>query len=159
MVFFFAAFCEFNGKHYDQNQIWYQACDFKCTCEEPATNNYRCVSRSVAPSSVHASMQNAACHDRMSRFGGSGSFGCVVVPVVTLRKLIAAEKTPWCWTPTQPSYNPLWLPRSGELRTQKLKSHFVRTQSLNVLPLKLRVGQYIAIHAALTGFDFFLAYV
>ena len=29
------------------------------------------------------------------------------------------------------------LPRSGELRTQKLKSHLVRTQSLNVLPLKL----------------------
>ena len=27
-------------------------------------------------------------------------------------------------------------PRSGELRTQKLKSHLVRTQSLNVLPLK-----------------------
>ena len=26
-------------------------------------------------------------------------------------------------------------PRSGELRTQKLKSHLVRTQSLNVLPL------------------------
>ena len=26
-------------------------------------------------------------------------------------------------------------PRSGELRTPKLKSHLVRTQSLNVLPL------------------------
>ena len=34
-------------------------------------------------------------------------------------------------------------PRSGELRTQKLKSHLVRTQSLNVLPLKPGVGQYI----------------
>ena len=32
-------------------------------------------------------------------------------------------------------------PRSGELRTQKLKSHLVRTQSLNVLPLKPGVGQ------------------
>ena len=48
--------------------------------------------------------------------------------------------------------------RSGELRTQKLKSHLVRTQSLNVLPLKPGVGQYIAIHATLTARDFFLAY-
>ena len=48
--------------------------------------------------------------------------------------------------------------RSGELRTQKLKSHLMRTQSLNVLPLKPGVGQYIAIHATLTARDFFLAY-
>ena len=48
--------------------------------------------------------------------------------------------------------------RSGELRTQKLKSHLVRTQSLNVLPFKPGVGQYIAIHATLTARDFFLAY-
>ena len=50
------------------------------------------------------------------------------------------------------------VPRSGELRTQKLKSHLVRTQSLNVLPLKPGVGQYIAIHATLTARDFFRAY-
>ena len=49
------------------------------------------------------------------------------------------------------------MPRSEELRTQKLKSHLVRIQSLNVLPLKPGVGQYIAIHAALTARDFFLA--
>ena len=49
-------------------------------------------------------------------------------------------------------------PRSGELRTQRLKSHLVRTQSLNVLPLKPGVTQYIAIHATLTARDFFLAY-
>ena len=49
-------------------------------------------------------------------------------------------------------------PRSGELRTQKLKSHLARTQSLNVLPLKPGVGQYIAIHATLTAREFFLAY-
>ena len=49
-------------------------------------------------------------------------------------------------------------PRSGELRTQKLKSHLVRTQSLNVLPLKPGVCQYIAIHARLTARDFSLAY-
>ena len=48
--------------------------------------------------------------------------------------------------------------RSGEMRTQKLKSHLVRTQSLNVLPLKPGVGQYMAIHATLTARDFFLAY-
>ena len=48
--------------------------------------------------------------------------------------------------------------RSGELQTQKLKSHLVRTQSLNVLPLKPGVGQCIAIHATLTARNFFLAY-
>ena len=51
-----------------------------------------------------------------------------------------------------------FCPRSGELRTQKLKSHLVRTQSLNVLALKPGVGQYIAIHATLTARDFVLAY-
>ena len=50
------------------------------------------------------------------------------------------------------------LPCSWELRTQKLNSHLVRTQGLNVLPLKPEVGQYIAIHATLTARDFFLAY-
>ena len=51
-----------------------------------------------------------------------------------------------------------FIPRSGELRMQKLKSHLVRTKSLNVLPLKPGVCQYIAIHATLTARDFFLAY-
>ena len=32
------------------------------------------------------------------------------------------------------------LPRSGELRMQKLKSHLVRTRSLKVPPLKPGVG-------------------
>ena len=50
------------------------------------------------------------------------------------------------------------LPRSGELRTQKLKYQLVRTQSLNVLPLKPGVGQYIPIHATLTARNFFLVY-
>ena len=45
----------------------------------------------------------------------------------------------------------------GELRTQKLKFHLVRTQSLKVFPLKPGVGQYIAILATLTARDFFLA--
>ena len=49
-------------------------------------------------------------------------------------------------------------PCNGELRTQKLKSHLMRTQSLNVLPLKPRIGQYIAIHATLTARNFFIAY-
>ena len=49
------------------------------------------------------------------------------------------------------------IPRSGELRTQKLKSHLVRTQSLNVLPLKPGVGHYIAIQATLTAGNFLLA--
>ena len=50
------------------------------------------------------------------------------------------------------------IPRSEELRTQTLKSDQVRTQSLNVLPTKPEVGQYIAIHATLTAKDFFLVY-
>ena len=41
---------------------------------------------------------------------------------------------------------------------QKLQSHLVRTQGLNVLLLKLGLGQYIATHATLTARDFFLAY-
>ena len=47
--------------------------------------------------------------------------------------------------------------RSGELRTQKLKSPLMRTQSLKVLSLKPGVGQYIAKHATLTARDVFLA--
>ena len=52
----------------------------------------------------------------------------------------------------------LLSPCSGVLRTQKLMSHLVRTQSLNVVPLKPGVGQYITIHVTLTARDFFLAY-
>ena len=51
-----------------------------------------------------------------------------------------------------PAEAPQW-----ELRTQKLKSHLTRTQSLNVLPFKPGVGLYIAIHATRTPRDFFLA--
>ena len=46
------------------------------------------------------------------------------------------------WCPSEmltPTYSVLLVPReplSGELRTQKLKSHLMRIQSLNVLPLK-----------------------
>ena len=50
------------------------------------------------------------------------------------------------------------VPRGGELRMRKLKSHLLRTQSLNVLPLKPGVGQYIAIHATRIARDFFLVY-
>ena len=53
-------------------------------------------------------------------------------------------------------FEPLDSP-SGQLLTQKLKSHLVRTQNLNVLPLKPGVGQYIAIHATHTARDFFLS--
>ena len=49
-------------------------------------------------------------------------------------------------------------PRSWELRTQKLKSHLVRTRSLNVLPVKPGVGQYLAIHDTLTARHFFRVY-
>ena len=56
------------------------------------------------------------------------------------------------------SSSPPPQPRSGELRTQKLNSHLVRTQNLNIIPLKSGVGQFIAIHATLTARDFSLAY-
>ena len=49
------------------------------------------------------------------------------------------------------------ISRNGELRTRKLKTHLLRTQSLKVFPLKPGVGPYIAIHATLTARDFFLA--
>ena len=52
---------------------------------------------------------------------------------------------------------PRLFSRSGELRTQKLKSHLMRTQSLKVLPLKPGVGKYIAMLATLTARDFFFA--
>ncbi|GFR69726.1 collagen alpha-6(VI) chain [Elysia marginata] len=39
------ALCEYKGKTYDRDQVWYDGCDYKCTCEEPATNKYRCDSR------------------------------------------------------------------------------------------------------------------
>ena len=56
--------------------------------------------------------------------------------------------------------SPLLSPhtRSGELQTQKLKTHLLRPQSFNVLHLKPKVGQCIAIHATLSAKDFFLAY-
>ena len=47
-------------------------------------------------------------------------------------------------------------PPPNELRMQKFKSHLMKTQSLNVLPLKPGEGQYIAINATLTARDFFL---
>ena len=53
--------------------------------------------------------------------------------------------------------SPHFIPRSGELRTQKLKFHLLRTQSLKSLRLKPGVGEYIAIHAKLTARDVFLA--
>ena len=48
--------------------------------------------------------------------------------------------------------------RFGELRTQKLNSHLLRTQRLKVLPSNPGAGQYMAVHATLTARDFFLVY-
>ena len=50
--------------------------------------------------------------------------------------------------------NLLLLLRSGELRTQKLKSHLLRTQSLKVFLFKPGVGQYVALHATLSARNF-----
>ena len=72
-----------------------------------------------------------------------------------------------CWTFLAVQHRlPFWVSHlhvfqcpQWELRTQKLKSHLVRTQNINVLPLKPGVGQYIAMHAMLTAGDFFLSYL
>ena len=53
---------------------------------------------------------------------------------------------------------PCFTPAVWSCGRRNEKSHLVGTQSLNFLPLKPWVGQYIAIHAALTAMDFFLAY-
>ena len=50
------------------------------------------------------------------------------------------------------------VPAVGSCGRRNYKPHLVRTQSLNVLPLKPGVGQYIAILATLTARDLFLAY-
>ena len=78
--------------------------------------------------------------------------------VVINEKLSTTTTTATATTTTTTTTTISFTPRSGELRAQKLKSHLVRTQSLNVLPLKPGVGQYVAIHATLTVRDFFLAY-
>ena len=64
----------------------------------------------------------------------------------------------WDLVNSRSVHSPPPLPHSRELRTQKLKSHLVRTRSLNVLHLKPGVGPYIAIHATLTARDLFLTY-
>ena len=54
-----------------------------------------------------------------------------------------ASRLKWCRPP-------LIKPRCWELRTQNLKPHLVRTQSLNGLSVKPGLDRYIAIHAKLT---------
>ena len=79
------------------------------------------------------------------------------IDLYTVDDTAVSDTPPWSQPEPQICLS-LTETRSGELWTQKLKSHLVRTQSLNVLPLKPGVGQYIAIHATLTAWDFFLAY-
>ena len=51
-----------------------------------------------------------------------------------------------CMNGTVPKYlQELQEPRGGELRTQKLKSPLLRTQSSKVLPLKPGVDQYLSL--------------
>ena len=47
----------------------------------------------------------------------------------------------------------LFMTRSGVLRTQKLKTHLLRTHSSKFIPLKPGLGQIIAIHASPTAND------
>ena len=86
----------------------------------------------------------------------------MLVRVYSSQKIKQLKKSKECKrcnvSATEPILDHACLPHSGVLRTQKLKSHQVRTQSLNVLPLNPGVGQYIAMHATLTARDFCLAY-
>ena len=52
----------------------------------------------------------------------------------------------------------VFVPRSGVLRTQKLKTRLLRTQSSKLLPFKPGTGPYITMHARPTARDFFRAY-
>ena len=58
------------------------------------------------------------------------------------------------WSPLQYTVR---RPRSGELRTQKWKTHLLRTPSLMGLPLEPWVAQCRAIYATLIAKNFFLA--
>ena len=81
------------------------------------------------------------------------------IPILDAKRNRPTEESRLYFTSTDPFSLSLSLsPRSGELRTQKLKSHLMGTQSLNVLLLKAGVSQYIAIHTTLTARAFFLAY-
>ena len=57
--------------------------------------------------------------------------------------------------PPLPVSPPLSFPRSGELRTQKFKSHLVRTQRLNVLPFKA-LSRSVYIHTCYANCQGFL---
>ena len=65
-------------------------------------------------------------------------------------KLHTSASDHWLQTVSEAT-NAQQYTRSGQLRTQNLKSHLMRTQSLRVLPLNLGVGQYVTIHATLTA--------
>ena len=43
----FSEFCHYKNKTYNKDQVWYDGCNFKCVCENPATNKYRCDDRLV----------------------------------------------------------------------------------------------------------------
>ena len=95
---------------------------------------------------------------------GSHSPNDMFITVINWAKWRSVPGLTWLW-PSAPLATFTTLscyqscPCSWKLRTQKLKTHLVRTRSLNVLPFKPGVGQYIAIHATLTAREeLFLAY-
>ena len=89
--------------------------------------------------------------------GLSNSFVCHLLVTVYGLHAVCLSFTWFVSSTVTTLLSPSWR-CSGELQRQKLKSLLVRSRSLNVLPLKPGVGQYIAIHATLTARDFFLAY-
>ena len=103
--------------------------------------------------------QSAFCGGVPSEIERSRPFPAL--PTVCILQWGAADaeiQVPFAENPQKSKVPSSTLPRNGELRKQKVKSHLVSTWSLNVLPSKPGVGQQIAIHATLTARDFFLAY-
>ncbi|XP_041376878.1 uncharacterized protein LOC121389349 [Gigantopelta aegis] len=39
------AYCEYQGKHYSQAQVWYDGCSSKCVCDNAQMGVYRCTQR------------------------------------------------------------------------------------------------------------------
>ena len=117
-----------------------------------------CITSLLSTRRHFAGKQTAECKGRNSLhfffFGGEAFLEspCSYVCVSEDFRPDVFILTAWPFATTHCKMAPQW-----ELRTQKLKSHLMRTPSLKVLFLQPGVGQYIAIHDTLTARDFFLA--
>lgn len=53
--------CVYNGKQYSQGQVWYDGCNYKCTCDDAYGGIYRCVNRCVFVFDIKAIHQRGTC--------------------------------------------------------------------------------------------------